>query len=52
MAELVRQGVDKVLEDPLPNEGPLLGIIGIFDSGMGDLSDKHDEVLSRTMWDK
>jgi hypothetical protein len=45
MAELVREGVDKVLEEVPPEENPLLDIIGIFDSGMGDLSEKHDEFL-------
>jgi hypothetical protein len=45
MAELVREGVDKVLEEVPPEENPLLDIIGIFDSGIGDLSEKHDEFL-------
>jgi hypothetical protein len=47
MAELVRQGVDKIIEDALLEENPLLEIIGIFDSRVGDLSEKHDEVLAR-----
>ena len=46
MAELVREGVDKILEEVLPEENPLLEIIGIFDSGVGNLSEKHDEVLT------
>jgi hypothetical protein len=46
MAELVREGVDRILEELPPEENPLLDIIGIFDSGVGDLSEKHDEVLA------
>jgi hypothetical protein len=47
MAELVREGVDKILKEVPLEEDPLLEIIGIFDSGVGDLSEKHDEVLAR-----
>lgn len=46
MAKLVREGVDRILEEVPPEENPLLDIIGIFDSGIGDLSEKHDEVLA------
>jgi hypothetical protein len=49
MSELVREGVDKIFEELPPEENPLLDIIGIFDSGVGDLSEKHDEYLSRTI---
>lgn len=43
MAELVRQGVDKLLAEVPVKEDPALDIIGIFDSGLGDLAEKHDE---------
>lgn len=46
MAELVREGVDRILEEIPPEENPLLDIIGIFDSGVGDLAEKHDEFLA------
>jgi hypothetical protein len=47
IAELVRQGVDRVLEDVPAEEDPLWDIIGTFDSGLGDLAEKHDEYLAR-----
>jgi len=47
MSELVREGVDRVLEGMPPEENPLSGIIGTFHSGLGDLSEKHDEVLPK-----
>jgi len=47
MAELVREGVDRILEEVPPEENPLLDIIGIFDSGVGDLAEKHDEFLAK-----
>jgi hypothetical protein len=48
VAELVRQGVDRLLADVPPEEDPLLELIGMFDSGLGDLAEKHDEYLART----
>lgn len=45
MSELVRQGVDRVLAEVPPEEDPLMDIIGMFDSGLGDLAEKHDEYL-------
>jgi hypothetical protein len=46
MAELVREGVDRILEEIPLEENPLLEIVGMFDSGVGDLSERHDEVLT------
>lgn len=43
MASLVREGVDKFLDELPPDEDPLLDIIGLYDSGRGDLADKHDQ---------
>jgi hypothetical protein len=45
VAELVRQGVDRVLADIPPEEDPLWDIVGIFD-GPGDLAEKHDEYIA------
>jgi hypothetical protein len=45
MAALVRQGVDLLLEGLPPDEDPLLDIVGLFDSGRGDLAEKHDAIL-------
>jgi hypothetical protein len=47
MAELVRQGVDRVLADVPVEEDPLWQIVGTFDSGLGDLAEKHDEYLAQ-----
>lgn len=49
IAELIRQGVDKVLSDVPPEEDPLLSMIGMFDSGLGDPAEKHDEYLVRRL---
>jgi len=45
IAELVRQGVDRLLAEVPPEEDPLLDIIGIANSGLGDLAEKHDDYL-------
>lgn len=45
VAELVRQGVDRVLAEVPPEEDPLWKLIGLFDSGLGDLAEKHDDYL-------
>jgi hypothetical protein len=49
MAALVREGVDKLLNDLPPDEDPLLEVIGLYDSGQGDLAEKHDEYLAETV---
>ncbi len=45
MAGLIRIGVDKLLHEVPPEEDPLLEVVGIYDSGIGDLSEKHDEYI-------
>ncbi len=45
VAALVRQGVDLILEGLPAGEEPLLDIAGLYDSGLGDLAEKHDEFL-------
>jgi hypothetical protein len=47
MAALVREGVDRLLDELPPDEDPLLDILGLYDSGRGDLAEKHDEYLAR-----
>jgi len=53
--ELIQQGVDSVLQaDPLtaPDTAPpasLRGIIGLFHSGLGDLSIHHDQYLAEVL---
>jgi hypothetical protein len=48
-AELVRQALDNFLAETPMEEDPLWNIIGSFDSGLGDLAEKHDEYLARTI---
>jgi len=47
---LVRQGVDRVLEDVPAEEDSLWGIVGTFDSGLGDLAEKHDEYTAKLIY--
>lgn len=47
IAELIRQGVDRVLADVPVEADPLWDIIGTFDSGIGTLAEKHDEYIAR-----
>jgi len=47
VAALVRRGVDRLLEEIPPEEDPLLEVIGLFDSGIGDLSEKHDQYIAQ-----
>ena len=47
MAGLIRVGVDKLLQEVPPGEDPLLEVVGIYDSGIGDLSEKHDEYIAQ-----
>lgn len=47
MAGLIRVGVDRLLQEVPPEEDPLLEVIGLYDSGIGDLSEKHDEYLAQ-----
>ena len=46
LAELVRQGVDRLLEEAPVEEDPLWKIVGIMDSGVGDLAENHDKYLA------
>ena len=52
VAELVRQGVDKVLAEVPPEEDPLWDIVGMFDSGLGDLAERHDDYLVKLIRDE
>ncbi len=49
MAELVRQGVDKVLAEVPPEEDPLWDIVGMVDDpdGPTDMAEKHDMYLAK-----
>ena len=45
IAELVREGVDHLLVSLPVEDDPLLNIVGLGDSGLGDLAEKHDQYL-------
>jgi hypothetical protein len=47
VAELVRQGVDRVLADVPPEEDPLWDLVDIAKSGPSDLAEKHDEYIAK-----
>jgi len=47
MAELVRQSVDRFLEDTPWEEDPLWSLVGIGASGVGDLAQHHDAYLAQ-----
>jgi hypothetical protein len=49
LAALVREGVDLLLDKLPPEEDPLLDLIGLFDSGYGDLAEQHDQHLARLL---
>jgi Arc/MetJ-type ribon-helix-helix transcriptional regulator len=54
MAELVRQGVDEVLKSGITvSDGELrkraLEIVGRFNSGKSDISEKHDEYFAEAI---
>jgi hypothetical protein len=46
IAELVRQGVDRILADVPAEEDPLWNIIGIMDGGPRDLAENHDKYIA------
>jgi hypothetical protein len=46
MAELTRQGVDRILAEVPVEEDPLWDIVGLGDSGLGDLAADHDRYLA------
>jgi len=50
IAELIRQGVDRILADVPAEEDPLWNIIGASDSGLGDLAEKHDEYIAKLIY--
>ena len=52
MAALIREGVDMLMDELPPEEDPLLDIIGLYDSGTGDLAEKHDEYLARAIMEE
>ena len=52
LAELIREGVDMLLEGLPPDQDPLLEVLALYDSGIEDLAQKHDEYLVRLVQDE
>jgi hypothetical protein len=46
IAELIRQGVDRILVETPVKDDPLWNTIGIADSGLGDLAENHDMYIA------
>lgn len=52
MGELIRQGVNHILSEVPLEEDPLWNIVGTFDSGLGNLAEKHDEYIAKAVQDE
>ncbi len=52
IAELIRQGIDRILAEVPAEEDPLWDMIGTFESGLGDLAEKHDEYIIRSIYEE
>lgn len=48
VAELVRQSVDMLLAEVPAEEDALSDIVGMFDSNVGDLAERHDDYLAES----
>lgn len=46
VAELIRQGVDRLLAETPVEDDPLWDIVGMGNSGVGDLAVAHDRYLA------
>ena len=46
LAELVRQAVDRLLNETPVEEDPLWDIVGLGASGIGNLAEAHDQYLT------
>ena len=51
-AEIIRRSLENLLKELPVEEDPALGLLGLGRSGKRDLSDKHDQYLSRYASDK
>jgi hypothetical protein len=45
-AAIIRDGVEKILRELPVEEDPAMGIVGLGNSGKGDLSEKHDKYIA------
>ena len=52
IAELVRQGVDRILDDIPPEDDSLWELVGLVKSGPSDVADRHDEYLAQLVVDE
>ncbi len=45
-AAIIREGIEKILKELPAEDDPAMGLMGLGNSGKGDLSDKHDKYLA------
>ncbi len=45
-AAIIREGIEKFLKELPVEDDPAMGLMGLGNSGKGDLSDKHDKYLA------
>jgi hypothetical protein len=45
-AAIIREGIEKFLKELPAEDDPAMGLMGLGNSGKGDLSDKHDKYLA------
>jgi hypothetical protein len=48
LAELIRRSIDKYLAELPPEDDPAMDLIGLGQSGRGDLSTNHDRYLAES----
>ncbi len=48
LAELIRRSIDKYLAELSPEDDPAMDLIGLGQSGRGDLSTNHDRYLAES----
>ena len=46
IAMLIQQSIDLLIDSLLATEDPLLEIVGLGDSGLGNLAENHDQYLA------
>ncbi len=51
-AEIIRKSLDKYLREIPLEEDPGMGLIGLGNSGKKDLSDHHDQYITRSVRSK
>jgi hypothetical protein len=45
-AAIIREGIEKFLKELPVEDDPAMGLMGLGNSGKGDMSDRHDKYLA------